>query len=158
PTPHGSTDAFVTKLNATGTALLFSTYVGGSGGDRAFAVATDASGNVYLTGDTGSPDFPTTPGAFQTTYNPGVGSHAFVAKLNPTATALLYSTYVGSTPTGPAPQDGALRIAIDSAGNAYVRGYTTSSGFPIVNAIASCQPGSNVQRTFPDGFALKLNS
>jgi hypothetical protein len=87
----GSYDAFVAKLNPTGTALIYSTYLGGSGEDIGYGIAVDAAGEAHVTGSTGSTNFPTTTGAFRTTY--GGGSYdAFVAKLNPTGTALVYST------------------------------------------------------------------
>jgi RHS repeat-associated protein len=118
------TDAFVTKLNSTGTALVYSTYLGGSGNDEALGIAVDSSGNAYVTGDTLSSDFPTTPGAFQMTYGGCVGlngcvSDAFVTKLNPLGTGLLYSTYLGVGDVG-------RGIAVDALGNAYVTGETFS--------------------------------
>src|SRR5207247_1172525 len=88
----GAYDAFVAKLNATGTALVYATYLGGSNNDYGSAIAVDASGNVYVTGSTWSINFPTTPGAV--TFGGGI-SDAFVSKLNATGTALLYSTHVG---------------------------------------------------------------
>src|SRR5205807_5925096 len=89
----GANDAFVTKLNAAGSALLYSTYLGGSGEDPGQGITVDASGNAYVTGATTSSNFPTTPGAFQTTL---VGEEdAFVSKLNAAGSALLYSTYLG---------------------------------------------------------------
>ena len=136
-----STNAFVTELNPAGTALVYFTYLGGSGGDTGSAIAVDTAGNVYVAGLTGSADFPVTPGAFQTTY-PGAAigsSNAFVAKLNPAGTALDYSTYLGGsggavnvTPTllfkgG----DQASGLAIDSSGNVYVTGSTASTNFPV---------------------------
>jgi hypothetical protein len=136
-----ATNAFVTKLNPTGTALVYSTYLGGSGGDIGSAIVADTAGNVYAAGQTGSADFPVTPGAFQTTY-PGAAinsANAFVTKLNPAGTALVYSTYLGGsggavnvTPTllfkgG----DQASGLAIDGSGNAYVAGSTASADFPV---------------------------
>ena len=94
----GGGDAFVTKLNPTGSALVYSTYLGGSGNDDGYGIAVDSAGNAYVTGATGSTDFPTTPGAFQTTCNGGnycAKYDAFVSKLNPTGSALVYSTYLG---------------------------------------------------------------
>src|SRR5439155_8883792 len=86
--------AFVTKLNPTGSGLVYSTYLGGSSGDQAFGIAVDASGNAYVTGLTYSTDFPTTPGAFQTTI-PGGHNDAFVTKLNPTGSGPAYPPYGG---------------------------------------------------------------
>ena len=120
----GNGDAFVTKLNPTGTALVYSTYLGGTGNDYGYGIAVDTAGNAYVTGYTASTDFPTTPGAFQTTYGGG-NDDAFVTKLNPTGTALVYSTYLGGTDS-----DIGNGIAVDTAGNAYVTGYTASTDFP----------------------------
>ena len=96
----GHSTGFVTRLNPTGTALLFSTYLGGTGADEAFCLALDGSGNVIVGGDTVSTDFPVTVGAVQATNRSiGNGFNGFVAKLNPTGTALLYGTYLGGTST-----------------------------------------------------------
>ena len=94
-TTVGNGDAFVTELNPTGTALVYSTYLGGTDGNNGNGIAVDTAGNAYVTGTTESTDFPTTPGAFQTTY--GGDGDAFVTKLNPTGTALVYSTYLGGS-------------------------------------------------------------
>src|SRR5258708_29422823 len=113
---------FVTKLNSTGTALVYSTMLGGSsGGDSGQGIAVDSGGNAYVSGSTNSTDFPVTPGAFQTTY--GGNSDAFVTKLNPSGTALIYSTYMG----GSGAEAGG--VTIDSAGDAFVAGGTTSIDF-----------------------------
>ena len=139
-------DVFVTKLNATGSALVYSTYIGGDGFDRGEAIALDAAGNVYVTGNTGSRDFPTTGGAPDRSHN-GVDD-AFVTKLNATGTALLYSTYLGGSSI-----DGGEGIAIDTAGNAYVTGFTFSTNFPAL-------PGSFDPHFdgFVEGFVTKLNA
>jgi hypothetical protein len=121
----GSSDAFVAKFS-TGGALLWSTYLGGTGFDYATGIAVDPSGHAYVTGYTGSTDFPTRK-AFQRT-SPGNGD-AFVARLS-TGGALLYSTYLGGS-TG---LDYGTAIAADQNGNAYVTGSTDSSDFPIRNA------------------------
>src|SRR5437660_12099220 len=120
----GGSDAFVTKLDPTGTALVYSTYLGGSSGDFANGIAVDATGSAYVTGSTLSADFPTTPGAAQTTFGGGLVD-AFVTKLNPTASALCYSTYLGGNSF-----DHGIGIAVDAAGNAYVTGDTASTNFP----------------------------
>jgi hypothetical protein len=118
----GSSDAFLTKLNSTGTALIYSTFLGGAGLDVGTKVAVDSAGNAYVTGEAGS-GFPVTPGAFQTLF--GGNRDAFVTKLNPTGTALIYSTYVGGNDV-----DFANGIAINASGNAYLIGNTDSSNFP----------------------------
>lgn len=117
------------KLNATGNALAYSTYLGGSNSENTGSfldgsLAVDGFGNAYVTGTTDSTDFPTTPGAFDQTG--GVNNDAFVTKLNALGSALLYSTYLG----GDDNNDQADGIAVDSAGSAYVAGWTFSSDFP----------------------------
>ena len=102
-TPYGPSDAFVTKLNATGTALVYSTYLGGNGDDSAAGIAVDAAGNAYVTGSTSSTDFPVAPGfpSSSTAYqrsNAG-STDVFVTKLNPTGSNLVYSTYLGGSGT-----------------------------------------------------------
>ena len=121
----GSIDAFVTKLNPTGSApLVYSTYLGGSDFEEGFGIAVDAMGNAYVTGDTRSSDFPTTAGAFDSTL--GGCCDAFATKLNPTGSApLVYSTYLGGSDF----EDG-LAIAVDALENAYVTGQTNSADFP----------------------------
>jgi hypothetical protein len=139
----GQLDAFVTKLNPTGTALVYSTYLGGSQRDDGDAIAVDASGNAYVTGLTGSMDFPTA-NAFQPSTSPGTS--AWVAKLSPAGSALIYSTYLG----GPEETDG-VGIAVEASGSVYVAGVTASSSFPTVNPIQPALAG------FSDAFVAKLN-
>ncbi|HLX84772.1 MAG TPA: SBBP repeat-containing protein [Terriglobales bacterium] len=141
PTYGGNFDAFVSKINPSGSALVYSTYLGGSGQDLGFGIAVDSAGNAYVTGNTGSPNFPTTPNAFQTVCNGG-GSpcgnpnrDAFVAKINPKGSALVYSTYLGGS--GDESGDG---IAVDNAGNAYITGFTGSTNFPTKSPL---QPGNH---------------
>jgi hypothetical protein len=147
--PPGSpppTDVFVTKLNATGTALVFSTYLGSTGDDLGHGIAVDPSGNVYLTGDTSSIDDPRTPRDERfpmvnaAVPNPSFGRKAFVSKLNPAGSALVYSTYLGGI-GGPGSlnvsTDLGNAIAVDSSGNAYVAGQTNATNFPTVNAYQS---------------------
>ena len=100
-TPHGSShEVFITKLNAAGSALVYSTYLGGSNSDHAYAIAVDSTGSAYVTGLTFSTDFPTA-NAFQGKHSGGgaFGHDAFVAKLSPTGSALVYSTYLGGSRT-----------------------------------------------------------
>jgi hypothetical protein len=142
----GSGDVFVTKLNATGTALVYSTYIGGSGDDYDYGIAVDGSGNAYVTGYTISTDYDVTPGAFQTTN--GGYEDVFVTKLNATGTALVYSTYIGGSAN-----DYGQAIAVDGSGNAYVTGSTTSTNYDVT-------PGA-FQRTNGGGgdvFVTKLNA
>jgi uncharacterized protein (TIGR03437 family) len=138
-------DNFVTKLNPTGSGLVYSTYLEGSDHESLDALAVDSSGNAYVTGFTQSLDFPTTPGAFQTTR--AGGQDAFVTKLNPAGTGLVYSTYVGGTD-----DDAGKSIALDSSGSAYVAGYTLSTAFPTTAGSyrSPLAAGENA-------FAVKLN-
>jgi hypothetical protein len=143
----GSQDAFVTKLNAAGSTLLYSTYLGGPTIDEGNAIAVDSAGNAYVTGGTyGS--FPVTTGAAQTTYGGGTYD-AFVAKLNAPGNKFLYATYLGGSGI-----DRALGIAVDSAGQAHVTGYTYSTtSFPTHNAE---QPASGGGAS--DAFVTELNA
>ena len=131
-------NAFIFKLNAAGSALIYSTYLGGSGNDTANGIAVDSAGNVYVTGSTTSTDFPTVA-PFQATNHATSPSHypanAFITKLNPSGSALVYSTYLGgSGPKGSSVQaDTANAIAVDESGNAYVAGATGSTDFPTLN-------------------------
>ena len=144
----GGTDAFVTELNPSGDALVYSTYLGGSGNDEGNGVALDGAGNAYVTGDTGSTNFPTTAGSFDTTYNGG-NNDTFVTKVNPGGTGLGYSTYLGGTSF-----DIGGGVALDGAGNAYVTGYTGSTNFPTT--------AGSFDRTYNGGandtFVTKLNA
>ena len=147
-TLKGQENVFVSKLNAAGSALLYSTYLGGSGGARGQGIAVDSSGNAYVTGGAGV-DFPTTPGAFQTTFKVDGGVGVFVSKLNATGSALLYSTYVAGTGG-----DFGYGIAVDASRNVYVTGTTDSSNFPTTKGA--------YQTTFAgggaDAFVSKLNA
>ncbi len=119
----GPYDGFVSKLSADGSALIYSTYLGGSGDDEGRSMALDGSGNAYVTGLTSSTNFPTTANAAQRTFSGTFD--AFVTALTP-AGALVYSTYLG----GGGDDDG-YAIAVDGAGAAYVTGETTSTNFPV---------------------------
>ncbi len=127
-TNAGGTDAFVTKLNGTFATLTYSTYLGGAGTDIGFAIGLDASDNAYVTGSTASNNFPTKL-PLQSTLGNATAVNAFLAELNSTGTALTYSTYFGGVGT-----DQALGIAVDSTGNAYIAGQTTSPNFPVLSA------------------------
>lgn len=140
----GFTDAFVAQLNPTGSALVYSTYLGGSGGDEGHDIAVDSSGNAYVTGLTDSPDFPT--------LNPvqaanGGGQDAFVTKLSPTGSALMFSTYLGGNGA-----DSGSRLAVDSAANAYVIGLTSSTNFPTMNSLQPVNGGG-----LYDAFVTQLS-
>jgi len=121
-----SNSAFVAKLNPTGTNLVYSTYLGGSQTDAALAIAVDGAGEAYVGGNTTSNDFPVTPGAIQITRESTNRQAGFVAKLNPTGSALDYSTYLSGNGA-----DNLSAITVDSNGNAYTAGSTTSPDFPI---------------------------
>jgi Beta-propeller repeat len=149
PSPYGS--GFVTKLNPTGSALIYSTYLGGTSDTDAYAIAVDAAGNAYVVGYAG-PGFPTTPGAFQTADKSKIPSiNAFVTKLNPTGSALVYSTYVGGSMW-----DAANAIALDATGNAYVTGSTASSDFP--TTLGAFQPIYRASAQSRNAFVTKLNA
>jgi uncharacterized repeat protein (TIGR01451 family) len=119
----GGNDPFVTKLDAAGSNLAYSTFLGGGGNDVGLGIAVNASGSAYVTGFTNSTDFPTTSGAFDTVHNGA--DDVFVTKLNPTGSAPLVSTYLGGVGF-----DQGLGIAVDASGSAYVTGFTNSTDFP----------------------------
>jgi hypothetical protein len=130
--PYGN-EAFVAKFSAEGTHLLFATYLGGNGADAAIAVVLDADGNPFITGLTGSTNFPVTAGALQSQLagGPELGFYPndiFVTKLSADGASLLYSTFIGGTN-----DDLGLAIALDEAGAVYVAGHTESRNFPVRN-------------------------
>jgi hypothetical protein len=134
PSLDGDWDAFVVKLDPDGSSLLYGTFIGGSRWDRGFGIGVDGGGNAYVTGDTLSSDFPTTPGAFDPTCGTdGNCNHegtaypndAFVVKLDPNGSSLSYGTFIGGSRS-----DAGIGIAIDGGGNVYVTGSTSSSDFP----------------------------
>jgi Beta-propeller repeat len=130
PTNHGNTNAFVAKINPSGNAFVFSTYLGGSDTDLGTSIAADSSGNAYVGGYAKSTDFPTAQAIEPTNHG---GFDAFVAKISDDGSALLYSTYLGGTANESEFVAGYrdLGIAVDSAGSAYVAGTTKSVDFPI---------------------------
>ena len=140
----GFYDCFVFKLNATGTGILYSTYVGGNGTDYGSSIVVDSFGSAYVTGTTNSLNFPTV-NAYDDSYN-GF-TDGFVFKLNATGNGLLYSTYIGGNSS-----EYGVGIAIDTSGRAYVTGYTQSMYFPTVSAYDVSLNGHF------DCFVLKLNS
>jgi hypothetical protein len=152
----GGNNAFVSKLSASGSSLVYSTYLGGSVADSAAGVAIDAAGDAYVSGGTSSSDFPTTAGSFQSTYQ--AGGDAFVAKLNPTGSSLIFSTYLGG---GSSSANG---IVVGSSGNVYVEGGTQSPTFPTTaGAFApscnKCGPGTDpVGHPLQDIFVTELNT
>ena len=149
-TNHGDSDAFVAKINAGGTGLIYSTYLGGSSTDIGGAIALDPLRNVYVTGNTFSTDFPMANAAQAT--NGGVWD-IYVAKINTAGTKLVYSTYLGGSYNDSAnPAAGLMtrNIAVDSTGNAYVTGTTGSSNFPLVNPLQASEAGMD------DAFVAKL--
>jgi hypothetical protein len=158
PALKGPQDATVTKLNSTATALLYSTYLGGHNqfaeAENGFGIAIDAAGNAYVAGRTGSSDFPTTPAAFQPSYAGGTHD-AFVTKLNPAGTGLVYSTYLGGGggDQGSCGGAGGGGLALDPSGAVYVTGFTDSADFPTTTG--AFQP-SYQGGTF-DGWAAKLD-
>ena len=170
--PGYGTAVFVSKLSPDGSSLVYSTYIAGSITDSASGIAVDSSGNAYIAGTTNSPDFPITPGAYQTVCGPRLdlingaycdGSHiistcgpqgypdGFVAKLNPTGSALVYSTFLGGSLN-----DYLTGIAVDPAGEAYVSGFTLSSysysppgnGCGCPNGPGTCDPSINVSASY----------
>ena len=143
--PGGGSDAFVTKVGTSGAALVYSTYIGGSAGsDYGYGIAVDGSGSAYITGYTGSSNFPVVG---TTTTQPGGGSDAFVTKVGTSGAALVYSTYIG----GSAGSDYGYGIAVDGSGSAYIAGYTDSSNFPVVGTTTTYQ-GST------DAFITKVGT
>jgi hypothetical protein len=154
----GANDAFVTKINPAGTAIEYSTFLGGKTDDEGTGIAVDAAGSAYVTGYTRSTDFPVTPGSIQSGLKAsivGLTQDAFVTKINPAGTKIDYSTFLGGNvvdlPTG---------IALDSARNAYIVGQVQGSSSPAIDF-----PGTTVgpiQRLYgggsSDGFLIKINA
>ncbi len=147
PAAGGGLDAFVTKINAAGTAIVYSTYLGGNDDDYGFGIAVDAAGSAYVTGFTESTSFPgVTAGSIQPAS--GGGYDAFVAKLDLAGDAIVYATFLGG-----AGDDYGYRVAVDAAGDAYVTGHTNSTAFPGVTG-SSIQPAN---AGGIDAFVTKLD-
>ncbi|WP_309495714.1 SBBP repeat-containing protein [Mechercharimyces sp. CAU 1602] len=142
----GISDAFITKFNSAGTALVYSTFLGGSSNDEGKGIVIDEDNLAYVTGSTGSANFPTTSGAFQTVF--AGSSDVFITKLNVAGSSLEYSTLLGGSAT-----DAGTDIDVDGGGNAYVTGITLSSDFPVTNnAFQSIMTGTR------SAFVTKLNA
>jgi subtilase family serine protease len=148
---NGGYDSYVTKLNGTGSGLVYSTFLGGRDFDAGRAIALDSAGNAYVAGDTNSTDFPVTAGAFSPTLR---GSdNAFITELDSLGRTLVYSTYLGSTS-----RDYALSIALDSGGDAYVVGQTDSPDFPTTSAAFDTSYNGGPPASPYDVFVTKLNA
>jgi hypothetical protein len=133
-------DAFVSKLNASGSALIYSTFLGGSDDDQGFRIVVNSAGNAYITGYTHSSTFPTTPGAFDTTFNSTNAKEAFLTKLKADGSGLIFSSLLGGSS-----DDKGSGVTLDSFGNIYVTGQTMSSDFPITpNAMDSSFGGADI--------------
>lgn len=165
---NGTSSAFVTKLNASGNTLVYSTYLGGTvvnpcfsyefdPGQAGLSIAIDGKGSAYVAGSTFAPDFPVTPNAFQTTYpaqTRGANS-GFVTKLSPDGSSLVYSTYLGGSGSGAlcyVQGDQVSGIALDSLENAYLSGTAASSDFPVTGGVL--QPTSKGNT---NAFVTELN-
>ena len=153
PTHVGADHAFITKFNAAGTALVYSSYLGGSLEDGGQGISVDSAGNAYLTGYTNSSDFPTV-----NPVQPANGfdnEAAFVTKVNPTGSALVYSTYLGGD-NGENNGSGTigLGIAVDATGNVYVTGVTENTNFPTVNPLQA----TNLEGVPHTAFVTKFNA
>ena len=146
-------DAFVTKFDPSGR-IVWSTYLGGSNADAAYGIAVDAQGNAYVAGNTASPNFPVTAGAFQTAPLSN-STHAFVLKLNPSGSALIFSTLVGGSGI-----ESVAGIRLDAAGNALVAGTTSSLDFPVTHGAfqTTAAKASDPTNPLTHGFVFKLNA
>jgi hypothetical protein len=143
----GSTDCIVFKLDSTGSSLLFSTFIGGSGSDNGRAIVIDSTGNAYITGTTGSGNFPTTSGAFSESHSGGTYD-SYILKLDSSGSSVLYSSFVGGSGG-----DVGLSITIDTNGNAYITGNTFSTDFPITSGAYD-----TTHNGYHDVFVVKINS
>jgi uncharacterized protein (TIGR03437 family) len=144
---RGKTDSFLVKLNPAGSAAVWSTFLGGTDEDGPNACAVDALGNVYLAGYTYSADLPVTANALQKTLKGPYDTDAFLSKIDPSGTSLVYSTYLGGTYS-----EEAFGVSVDAAGNAYLAGYTASTDFPVA------APLQAVLRGPTDCFVAKVDT
>ena len=145
---QGGQDAFVAKLNATGSSLVYSTYLGGGNFDHGAAIAVDGGGTAYLTGTTSSTNFPVA-NAFQGTN--GGGQNAFITRLSANGASLMFSTFLGGSGGRTGYPEAGQGIALDASGNAYVAGVTSSTNFPLMNPEQSALNGSS------DAFIAKMS-
>ena len=147
----GDVVAFVSKLNAAGSDLEYSTYLGGTGGfDGAWGIAVDASGRAYVAGATDSADFPiTSSNAYETSLGSGASENVFLAKLSADGQSLLYSTYLGGSGS-----DWGLGVAVDASENAYVTGVISSSNFPITSSAFQ----STLHSTIDNAFLARIDT
>jgi hypothetical protein len=150
PTAPTIWDAFVSKFDPTGSVLIYSTYLGGSGSEPLYGLAVDSAGSAYLSGYTTSLNFPTTPGVFDPV--PDSAVDAFVVKLSPSGSSLVYSTFLGGSG-----YDAAFGLAVDGVGNAYVTGATKSLNFPTTAGVVDVTFNSTSTNN-EDAFAVKLNA
>lgn len=149
-------DVFVTKFNPGGTALEYSTFIGGTSGEEGWDLEVDAAGCAYVVGETHSFDFPVTDGVYDTAIGSEHGfgiQDGFVTKLNPTGSALEYSTYIGGSLS-----DFFSGMAMDSAGNVFVTGYTDSTDFPTTEGAFDRTSTAELSGYKSDTFVLKLNA
>ena len=130
----GDGDVFVTEINPTGTGIIFSTFLGGTGDDTPAEIILDGGGDIFMVGSTTSSNFPTTSAVFQPAY--AGNQDAFLTELKPDGSALIYSTYIGGTGI-----DFGTVVSLDSGGNAYVAGSTQSTDFPVMNPLQSGNVG-----------------
>lgn len=144
-------DAFVAKISADGSRLIYATFLGGILADRATGIAVARDGSVFVTGETLSGDFPTTAGAFQARYS-GFGD-AFAIRLNANGSRLMFSTFLGGSHT-----DGAAGVILDANLNAYVTGFTVSRNFPVTANAWQSAPGGTASDPSTDAFFVKLDA
>ena len=153
-TNHGEDyyDAFVVKLSARGSEFVYSTYLGGRNYDTGYGIAVDADGNAYITGTTQSNNFPISSSSFQPTFtqHDPLETRAFITKLNPSGSALIYSTYLGGSGTS----NSASSIAVDAMGQAYITGRTNSTDFPVTSGAFQSKYGGG----YGDAYIVKLNA